>query len=326
VSTAATTGSDRATPSRSARTGFCRFLGIALGGGRGKSTAVARLELGQDGRLGVAEARLRRDHRGAGRSDTVDEVKDAPANVVFHDGVLIDYLTRWVDEDTVVAIDAPLTMPPCIRCGLACPGVARCEVPAVVWMRRHGPRLRELRGRTSAAKPAVTPYTQRITDIVLAHVGLHPRETLGQGMGPLAARAAYLRRAMAPRLRLHENLIEVHPRATATRLFGSSRERKVRRGDGESVRDARKHMLASLTEGIAFDYVWPEVVVRSGRLFDAVVCAFSAFLWASADWRGPSDLLVRVPAEGPQRAQRLREAVEDVGHLWVEDGWVWTPP
>ncbi|MFO0636116.1 MAG: hypothetical protein U0168_25045 [Nannocystaceae bacterium] len=38
---------------------------------------------------------------------------------------------------------------------------------------------------------------------------VQPREALGQGTGPLAARAAFLRRRLSPRLRLHENLIEV---------------------------------------------------------------------------------------------------------------------
>jgi predicted nuclease with RNAse H fold len=306
------------------RDGFRRFLGVGLGGGRGKSTAVARLELGEDGRLGVAEARLRRGHKGTGRVDEPEG--DLPKHAVFHDDVLVDYLTRWTGDDTVVAIDAPLTLPPCVRCDLACPGIESCTVPAVAWMRRHALRLRPERVRRDTVKPPVTPYTQRATELLLAHLGLHPRETLGQGMGPLAARAAYLRRALSPGLRLHENLIEVHPRATLVRLFGNARERRARHGDTERVRETRKQMLASLTDDIEFDYVWPELVVRSGRLFDAVICAFSAYLWARQGWRGPSDLVAAAPQTRETEANALQEAVDDLGLRWVEEGWIWTPP
>ncbi|HEY8377317.1 MAG TPA: hypothetical protein VIK91_12565, partial [Nannocystis sp.] len=240
---------------------FDRFIGVALGGGRGKTTAVARLELAaqEDGppRVRLAEARLRHGHRGSG-----EEGGEAGGDPLFRDEVLVAYLQRWTGEHTAVAIDAPLSLPPCIRCTLACPGVQACTVPVVAWMRRHAPALHAAR-RSDPGKPAVTPYTQRAVDVLLTHVGLSPRESLGQGMGPLSARAAYLRRVLAPRLRLHENLIEVHPPATIARLFGAEVERRHRRSDSEQAWDLRKRILAALAPCLAFDFVWPEVVVRS---------------------------------------------------------------
>lgn len=297
---------------------FRRFVGIALGGGRGKNTAVARLELeqGENPRLMVVEAKQRYGHRGTG-----SPAHEPPSEALFRDDVLYEYVARWSDEACVVAVDAPLTLPPCIRCTLPCPGVGDCQVPVVQWMRAHARPLSPVR-RADPGKPHVTPYTQRAAGLLLQAVSLHPRETLGQGMGPLAARAAHLRRRLSPDRRLHENLIEVHPRATLIRLFGAAAERRTRHGDTESVWEARKTMLNGLTERIAFDCVWPEVVVRSAPVFDAVVAGFTAFLWAREGWRGPQDLL----GVGGDRADAVRDAVEALGDLWLEDGWIWAPP
>jgi len=305
-----------------ARSGFRRFIGVDLGGGRGKNTAVARLELGVGPggrpRLGVAEAKVRHGQRGTGRSEG-----EPGGETLFRDEVLVAWLERWVDDRTVVAIDAPLTLPPCIRCQLPCPTVARCTVPVVAWMRRWGPRL-QARGRSDPGKPAVTPYTQRSTELLQRAVGISPRETLGQGTGPVAARAAYLRRVLSPRLRLHENLVEVHPRATIEQVFGSELAHHARHGDDDRVWATRKRVLAGLTEGIAFDYVWPELVVRNPHVFHAVLGAFTAFVWARRGLRGPADLLAAEPVSASR--DDLAAAIEDLGSAWLEDGWVFVPP
>jgi hypothetical protein len=297
------------------RAAFRRFIGVDLGGGRGKNTAVARLE--QDGqRLKLAEAKVRHGHRGGGGSGSDD------GDAWFRDDVLVDYLERWLDDETVVAVSAPLTLPPCVRCTLPCPTVARCTVPVVVWMREWAPRIGG-HGHGARGKPRVTPYTQRATEVLLHAAGLRTIEALGQGNGPLAARAAYLRRLMSPRLRLHENLLEVHPQVTVQRLFGPTLERRARQGARGEVWEARKRILAGLAEGVAFDYVWPELVVRNAHVFDAVVGAFTGFSWARGSWR-PSD--VELAVREPERAQALRGATEALRELWVEDGWIQLPP
>jgi predicted nuclease with RNAse H fold len=305
-----------------ARAGIRRFIGVDLGGGRGKNTAVARLELGVGPtgrpRLAVAEAKVRHGQRGTGRSEG-----EPGGEALFRDEVLVAWLERWVDDTTVVAIDAPLTLPPCIRCTLPCPTVARCTVPVVAWMRRFGPKLLA-RGRSDPGKPAVTPYTQRATELLQRAVGVSPRETLGQGTGPVAARAAYLRRVLSPRLRLHENLIEVHPRATIEQVFGPELSRLARHGDDDRVWATRKRVLAGLAPGIAFDYVWPELVVRNMHVFHAVLSAFTAFLWARRGLRGPADLRVATPVSATPEV--LATAIDELGTHWLEDGWVFVPP
>jgi len=301
------------------RNAFHRFIGIDLGGGRGKNTAVARLEVRQDAqgqlRLGVAEAKVRHGQRGTGGGSEPEPDGDA----LFRDAVLVAYLDRWVDDTTVVGINAPLTLPPCIRCQLRCPTVERCEVGVVMWMREWAPRLLD-RGRSDPHKPSVTPYTQRATELLWLAAGVRPRETLGQGTGPLAARAAYLRRNLSPRLRLHENLLEVHPRATVERLFGAESERRARLGETEQVWETRKDILARLGDGVAFDYVWPEVVVRNTHVFHAVICAYTSFLWAHQGWRGPSDL-----ADGRDDPS-IAAAALALEDRWLDDGWIWAPP
>lgn len=306
--------------SSGARARLRRFIGVSLGGGRGKTTAVARMQLGEadgESELVVAEARVKGGHRGGGG--------DATLRGPFRDGPLIEYLHRWVDEDTVVAMDAPLTLPPCVRCQLACPGVDACTVPSVAWMRAHAEPLSTRQGRRDPGKPNVTPYTQRATELLLEHVTLQPREALGQGMGPLAARAAYLRRALSPGLRLNENLIEVHPRATLIRLYGDREERKTRRGETEAAWAQRKQMLVRLSEGLVFDRVWPELVVRNVHVFQAVVSAFTAVLWAREGWSGPESLRLRREREAAEPSP-LDVALDDIGDVWLDDGWIWVPP
>ena len=290
---------------------FTRFVGVALGGGRGKTTAVARLERvdaeGEPPRVRLAEARLRHGHRGSG-----EEGGEGGGDPLFRDEVLVAYLQRWTSDDTAVAIDAPLTLPPCIRCPLACPGVQACTVPVVAWMRRHAPALHAAR-RSDPGKPAVTPYTQRAVDVLLTHVGLSPRESLGQGMGPLAARAAYLRRVLSPQLRLHENLIEVHPPATVTRLFGAEVERRHRRSDSEQAWELRKRMLQALDSCLAFDFI----------------AGLTAFLWAHQGWQGPLDLqptAASATSGEPVTVDPLKAAIAGLEDRWLEDGWIWVPP
>ncbi len=294
-----------------------RFVGISLGGGRGKTTAVARLERRGD-QLILAEARTRAGQRGGGEVEDHDGAGGAP----FRDDVLLRWFERWLDEATVVAFDAPLTLPPCVRCQLACPGVDACTVPVVAWMRRHGDALVIRSGRSDPGKPSITPYTQRATELLLERATLQPREALGQGMGPLAARAAYLRRALSPRLRLHENLIEVHPRATLIRMFGPRDERRTRHGSATQTWETRSRMLGQIVEGLGFDRVWPDLVVRNVHVFHAVVSAFTAYFWVREAWRGPEDLLVGAA----EQAGGLAGAIDELGDLWLEDGWIWAPP
>src|SRR5436190_23503833 len=107
---------------------FQTFLGVDLGGGKGKNTAVARLALGPevDGErvLEVLEVGTARDGRDP-----------------WYDETLVDYLGQHA-AGAVLAVDAPLTLPACVRCQEPiCPGMTACVDPTIIWFRTRGAEL-----------------------------------------------------------------------------------------------------------------------------------------------------------------------------------------
>jgi hypothetical protein len=276
---------------------FNHVLGVDLGGGKGKKTALATLRVD-------------------GQTATVVDIAPRTGAAPFYDPTLLGTIRAYGDE-TLLCIDAPLTLPPCLRCVVpVCPGQEACIDPSVVEMRaltdeaadaRHAAEGFTSRGSRDMrrGKPPITPYTQRATEVYLAcSAGVAAREGLGQGTGPLAARAAHLVRALADRFTLNENLIEVYPKATLVALGLGTRFKKHLR-----ERETRARVLESLSAQLRFGPgVWRELCVQSDHLFEAVVCAFTGFLWARDGWALPGHTTAR------DAAARLR------------DGWIWTPP
>jgi predicted RNase H-like nuclease len=269
---------------------FLHVLGVDLGGGKGKKTAVATVRVDP--------------HGGA----TVVGVAPRPGAAPLYDAALLEML-RGFGDGTLLCLDAPLTLPPCLRCRVdVCPGQEACVDPAVIAMRRlvagGGASAlgdRDRRRDDRRGKPSITPYTQRVTELHLLHQrGLAPREGLGQGTGPLAARAAHLVRALADRYRLNENLIEVFPKGTLAAL-GFARPYKKHMHE----RQTRAYILEALAPELSFGPgVWRELCVQSDHLFEAVICAFTGYLWARDAWSAP-------------------DAMAALVH---HDGWIWIPP
>lgn len=252
-----------------------RFIGIDLGGGKGKKTALAVLDRTQDG-VTVVELHPRRD--------------EDP----LYDGSLIATL-RSIGQGAVVCIDAPLTLPPCVRCQVPCPGQQNCIDPEVAVLRSLSAPPAVSSGK--ARKPSITPYTQRATEAYLLHRrGIMAREALGQGMGPLTARACFLVRALAGDFRLHADLIEVFPRATLELLgFRTPYKKRV---------DTRIEILARLRDLSFAPGVWREECRQSDHIFDAVLCAYTGYLRWRDGWQAWSEATAL-----PQEA-----------------GWIWVPP
>jgi hypothetical protein len=270
------------------------FVGIDLGGGKGKNTAVALLERCDDGVC----------VRFVGRRFPEPTNEHTPArtarNAPFYDDELLGYL-RGLPKSTLLAIDAPLTRTACTRCVLpSCPGLGDCPDPATRWMLDKGGRLISQKISTSA-KPLVTPYTQRACEVLMhRRYGIMPRETLGQGMGPLTARAHYLVRALETRFPLDKTLIEVYPKATLHELCGADVAASYKRT--ASTWRVRAQILESLGERLHFD-VWREGCLQDDHCFDAVICAFTGYLWAEEGWELP---------------------LEDRS-VFESDGWIWFP-
>lgn len=273
------------------------FIGIDLGGARGKTTAVATLVRSDDGAAVVAAGA--RSERGP-----------------WSDDELWAYLSA-APADALIAVGAPLTPPACLRCVRpVCPGAASCEDPAVVWLRTSGKRVVE--GLAANADTAdgtaapggrrtrvpLVPYLHRATDVSLAYErGLIPTESLGASTGAVAGRARQLRRRLAGAgVLLGERLIEVSAPATLAALFGSRRARAARR-DAEAWHE-RARMIGELP-GLTFSprsrFAREDALARI-HVFDALIAAYTAARWAQAGCPAPPD--------GP----------------WVEDGWIVLPP
>jgi predicted RNase H-like nuclease len=287
---------------------YTNFVGIDLGGSRGKSTAVARLRW-----------------NGAGDAVWVDEVATRHEGEPWSDEVLLDYLCR-LGPNAVVAIDAPLTMPACLGCRVpVCPGYQACEVPATVWLRtvgeqmqartlaRDGDRVVAMGWSTSragvapaASKQRLAPYTHRPTEVYLHYTrDLVPRDQLSQGTSPVAARAAHLHKVLAAHgFQLNVNLLEVSPRSTVQALFGRRRARGYKR-DADPW-NTRAQIVEELGDAMRFapsSRMSKEEVLRNDHCFDALLSGYTAFLWARDGWQVPGD------------------AAEFAAH-----GFIWVPP
>ncbi|MBT8493844.1 MAG: DUF429 domain-containing protein, partial [Deltaproteobacteria bacterium] len=256
---------------------FSTYIGIDLGGARGKTTAVAVLSAGNDGQAMVESI----DSRHSGEPWT--------------DAVLASFLEAEASEaPTIVAIDAPLTEPSCARCTLpVCPGQEQCSVEAVRWLCTRGVELQE----AAAAAPdrivaiptshhtttgsvvdlpyaaPLAAYTHRCTELHLHfELGVLGRDFVGRSTGPLAARAGHLRRVLAGKgFALNDNLIEVSPRATVGALFGERKARGYKRDADPWLRRAR--IIEDLAGELGFaarSRMSREEVLRNDHCFEAL--------------------------------------------------------
>ena len=273
---------------------FSRFVGVDLGGGRGKTTALAEI-------------------RSGARGGEVIEVATRSGRLPWTDETLIERLAV-ADPTRVIAIDAPLTTTACGRCERpVCPGMEACDDPAVVWLRTTGRGLVqnvavEMMGGSGATRPThnaqarLAPYAHRATDVVMTYQrGLLPPSALGAANGTITARAGQLRRRLrGASYELHANLLEVSPVATIAALCGPRAARGYKR-DADPWR-TRATILEQFTD-LTFapqSRMAREDVLRNDHCFDAVISAYTAYLWARDGWELPPG-------------------------IFDEDGWIFAP-
>jgi hypothetical protein len=256
----------------------------------------------------------------------VIEVATRAGKLPWTDETLIGRLAI-PDPQRVIAVDAPLTQAACGRCVVpVCPGTDACVDPAVMWLRTEGRALllksaetaaassgnssaRSIARSTAAPRPSQTgqarlvPYAHRATDVVMTYQrGLLPLSSLGAANTMITARASQLRRRLkGAGYELHGNLLEVSPPATIAALCGP----RIARG---YKRDADPWVTrASILEGLGDLTFAPqsrmarEDVLRNDHCFDAVISAYTAYLWARDGWDAPTG-------------------------VFADDGWVFCPP
>jgi hypothetical protein len=299
------------------RSAYQTFVGIDLGGARGKSTALALLSRSTDTGSSVGLA-------GGVRVESVH--MRAEDGSPWADDTLLDYLTRFSPDTTAIAINAPLTTPACVRCSLErCPGYQECSDPATVWLRTVGQELqaqavlsdrnriaampqvsgfREPSPLPPAAAHRLPPYTHRCTEVELHFTRrLLAKEHLGQASWAIASRAAHIRRALASAdFEINQSLLEVSPRCTIQALFGENEARSYKRdADPWQTRAAIVEGMSTLSFSTG-SRLSREDVLRNDNCFDALVSAYTGFLWARDSWTMPE------------------------GSPFDEDGWIWAPP
>lgn len=222
------------------------------------------------------------------------------------------------DPGLVVAVNAPLTQPACNRCVVpACPGVETCVDPAVVWLRTEGRALvRQVGVETATANGTTTmmsgvpgaqvrlaPYAHRATEVMASYGrGLVPITALGAATGAIGARAGHLaRRLRSAGFRLHDNLLEVSPPATIAARVGPRAARGYKR-DADPWHT--RALILERLDDVTFSprsRMAREDVLQNDHCFEAVIAAYTAFLWARDGWEAPSGWL-------------------------ADDGWIAVPP
>jgi predicted nuclease with RNAse H fold len=248
------------------------ILGIDLGGASSNTTGIVVLR-GRD-RPTVQEANILA--RGAGPAEAEQN--------------LLGLVDEWKPD--VVAIDAPLTLPPCMTCPPFCrgPGV-ECELRAAqeVWDAGGNPvsqRLTELHLRT--ALPTIKPP---------------PLPTMQ--MGVLTARAvAFARRlsarAFVPGAHQPAQLLEVYPRATLHQ-HGSAEPSLGPRAPNEADEAYAVRVVDGFEPRIdGIDPYRPRLVQREHHVLDALVAAYTG-------WLSPSGLQQPPPGFN------------------TSTGWIWFP-
>ena len=163
-------------------------------------------------------------------------------------------------------------------------------------------RERENGARVAGKKPKYTPYTQRALGGAAARGSQNPAARDARpGHGPAdGARRVPDRARSVDTHRLDENLIEVYPKATLTQLFArahrgrATSDRATRRRRGceilNALDDLASHRARGASTGLANDHK-----------FDAVICAYTAYLWSRGACLEPTNATVR------------------------DDGWIWFP-
>ncbi|MGE4232339.1 MAG: DUF429 domain-containing protein [Bacteriovoracia bacterium] len=251
---------------KSQRSNVSRYLGLSLGGAKSDRTSLAIIDLyTEQKKLFLVDVLT---DLGADEDQTADQV-------------LVGAIEKFCSEaDTkVLAVDVPLTYPPCLHsCEKDCSGYETCKRPEVKWMRNYFTKAKE---KNSKLKH-FTPYTQRPVDlyfrIKFQTKDVFQDDTMGANLAPQAARMSYLKKFLKDL-----NLVEVWPKLV---LYHIHRAIKVSKSDVMGYRNiergssARENILEHLVRHsplFVYERDMKRLVSNVGA-FDALICAWIAML------------------------------------------------
>lgn len=260
------------------KTPFQRYLGLSLSGGKSDKSCLAVLEIYPDQK----RIFLSRLHEKIKTEETISA-----------DGKILRMIEELLPDSRAIAFDAPLNLPQCLDCPIACKGYETCPDPQVKWMRK----IDQAAQAKKRPKKSFTPYTQRPIDLYLAQVedeNLEVQHTMGANLAPLAARAMYLKK------RIPLEAIEVFPRLAVWRigleLKVSKSQLRVYRNSigGEEARRVFLHALAEKA-GLFIYQQDLKALCENPHAFDAFISAWVAFLREQEKTEAP-------PADFPKGA------------------------
>ncbi|RME17241.1 MAG: DUF429 domain-containing protein [Bdellovibrio sp.] len=239
-----------------------QFIGLSLAGGKTNKTCFAVLE------YFPVKKKIFLVHL---------ETRIQSEGKVSADQKLIESLKPYQKKSSLMAVNAPLTWPKCIRCRLKCPGYEKCKEPEILWMWKQYKKI----DKKEKLKKVFTPYAERCAEMYLAHSLEEPfyvSQALGANMAPLAARMFFLKKRFPAK-----KLIEVHPKVSLWRIGRSlgirpTHLKKHKHAIGGE--EARHIILETLVEkDIAFIYVQDfQTMVQDSGAFDAFISALTALL------------------------------------------------
>ncbi len=239
-----------------------RFMGISLSGGKTPRTHVAIVDYFPSERK-VFLSNLFRD---------LGEMNGLTA-----DTVLIDLIKNNKEDVQSISMDAPLTMPKCIRCRLVCPGAEACKEKEIQWMWQFHKAM----DHEKNPNKIFTPYTERCVEPYLStqlEQNFPVDHALGSNRAPLWARTFFLKK----RLKSYQ-LLEVVPRINTWRI---GRELKISKTPllfyKNSVEGAH-HRQTILDKFVDAEWLFiysqdVKHMTKDVFVFEAVMSAFTGFL------------------------------------------------
>ncbi len=102
--------------------GFIRFIGLSLSGGKNDKACIAVLEY------------FPKYHK-----VFLTKIHDKISGEVEHssDQKIIEILESYQESIDSISVDAPMQLPLCISCRLKCPGFENCKEEHIVWMEKQ---------------------------------------------------------------------------------------------------------------------------------------------------------------------------------------------
>jgi hypothetical protein len=253
-----------------------RYLGLSLSGAKSSKTTLAVLEYyPKDKKIFLL--------------DIVTKI--GPEGDLTGDEKLLEVLKTYRTSGAVLAVNAPLQLPPCSTCvRKSCRSLSKCSITSVRWAHEALEKM----SRSSSVKkedlPEIrefTPYTQRPVEVYLRYFVIPklPKrlqfeidETLGGSKAPLTARMAYLQRYIKG-----FQLIEVAPKLTSTLLgmeLGASLRWLESHRQLETGGFSRAKILELLAEKMEI-FVYSNdnrEITENLNSFDSVFSALTGFL------------------------------------------------